>query len=256
MKDMLVADAVQTLERELRVVFGSRLRSLVIYGQRAHSRGHAQGETQKERGAHATHGHDVPPARTLAVVDSLTPDDLRACAGRVAAWHDAGLATPLLFAAREFERSLDAFPLEFGAILADHTVVAGANPFASLAVDPADVRRACEVQARSHLLHLREAFLETRGRADALAVLIVQSAAAFAALVTSIARLEGHASDDVASAARHVERTLGMPASAVSEVTTLVGVHEISSAEAERLIAPYLDAVDRLVQHVDGWSTR
>jgi len=256
MTDMVLPDAVHTLERELRVVFGSRLRSLVVYGQRAQARLHTPGGPGKGHGAHAAPGRDVPPARTLAVVDSMTPDDLRACATRIDAWHDAGLATPLLFAAREFERSLDAFALEFGAILADHTVVAGANPFASLAVDPADVRRACEVQARSHLLHLREAFLETRGRADALAVLIVQSAAAFAALVTSIARLEGHVTDDVASAARHVERTLGMAASAVSEVTTLVGVHEISSGDAERLIGPYLDAVDRLVQHVDGWSIR
>jgi len=246
---------MQTLERELRGVFGSRLQSLVVYGQGAHARRPAQGDPQTGHGGHAALGHRDPPARTLAVVDSLTPDDLRACAAHVEAWHDAGLATPLLFAAREFERSLDAFPLEFGAILADHTVVAGASPFAALAVDPADVRRACEVQARSHLLHLREGFLETRGRADAMAVLIVQSAAAFAALVTSIARLEGHTDGDAASAARQVERRLGMPASAVTEVTTLAGVDDITSEHAGRLIGPYLDAVDRLVQYVDGWNS-
>jgi hypothetical protein len=184
----------------------------------------------------------------------MTPADLRACAGRVDAWHGAGLATPLLIASHEFEQSLDAFPLEFGAILADHTVVAGANPFASLAVDPADLRRACEVQARSHQLHLREGFLETRGRPDALAVLIVQSAAAFAALVVSIARLEGHATDDAGSAARHVERSLNTPGGGVAEITKLVGVHDITSADAERLIGPYLEAVDRLVKYVDGWT--
>ena len=248
---MAISDAMQTLERELREVFGSRLQSLVIYGQRAHARRHAQGEAQNAQAAPA---HDAPPTRTLAVVESMTPEDLRACAGRVEAWHDAGLATPLLIAANEFDQSLDVFPLEFGAILADHTVVAGANPFAALAVDAADVRRACEVQARSHLLHLREGYLETRGRADALAVLIVQSAAAFASLITSIARLEGHATDEVASAARHVERIVGMPGGAVTEVTALVGVHEIASAAAERLFGPYLDAVNRLVQYVDGWS--
>ena len=256
MRDMVISDAAQTLERELRDVFGSRLQSLAVYGQRAHALRHAQGERHSGHDAHAAHGHHDPPTQTLAVVESLTPDDLRACAGRVEAWHDAGLATPLLIAAHEFEQSLDAFPLEFGAILADHTVVTGANPFASLAVDPADVRRACEVQARSHLLHLREGFLETRGRSDALAVLIVQSAAAFAGLATSIARLEGHATDDVASVARHVERTIGMPGSAITEVTTLVGVHEISSADAERLFGPYLNAIEHLVRYVDGWSAR
>jgi hypothetical protein len=246
---MVTSDAVQTLERELRGVFGSRLQSLVVYGQRAH---HASGG----HGAHGAHGHEEPPTRTLAIVESLTADDLRACAGRVDAWHQAGLATPLLIAAHEFEQSLDAFPFEFGAILADHTVVTGDNPFASLAVDPADLRRACEVQARSHLLHLREGYLETRGRADALSVLIVRSAPAFAALVTSIARLEGHATDDAASAARHVERTLTMPGSAIAEVAALAGVHDITSADAERLIAPYLDAVTRIVSYVDGWSAR
>ena len=250
---MVISDVVQTLERELREVFGSRLQSLVLYGERAHAHRHAQDERQ---GAHAGHAHNAPPTRTLAVVESMTPGDLRACAGRVEAWHDAGLATPLLIAANEFAQLLDAFPLEFGAILADHTVVTGTNPFASLAVDPADVRRACEVQARSHLLHLREGYLETRGRGDALAVLIVQSAAAFAALITSIARLEGHATDDVASAARHVERVVGMSGSAVTEVTKLVGVQEIASVDAERLVGPYLDSVERIVRYVDGWSGR
>ncbi len=245
---MVIADAVRTLERELSGIFGSRLQSLAVYGQRAKALRHGGHD------GHASHGHHDPPTRTLAIVESLTPDDLRACAGRVEAWHDARLATPLLIAAHEFEQSLDAFPLEFGAILADHTVVAGANPFASLAVDPADVRRACEVQARSHLLHLREGFLETRGRSDALAVLIVQSAAAFSGLLTSIARLEGHATDDVAAAARHVERSVGIPGSAATDVIALVGVHEIPSADADRLFGPYLDAIERLVQYVDGWT--
>ena len=240
---MVISDAVRTLEQELREVFGSRLQSLVIYGARA---SHAP----------AAHGHDAPPTHTLAIVDAMTADDLRGCAGRIDAWHAAGLATPLLIASHEFEQSLDAFPLEFGAILADHTIVAGANPFASLAVDPADLRRACEVQARSHLLHLREGYLETRGNGGALAVLIVRSAAAFAALVNSIARLQGHESDDAASAARHVERLLGTAGSAVAEVVTLAGAHDISSADAERLFAPYLDAVERIVRYVDGWSAQ
>ena len=242
---MATPDAVQQLERDLRSIFSGRLRSLVLYGQRAAAHHHGDGHHDRHR----------PPTLTLAVVESMTHEDLRAAAGRVAAWHDAGLATPLLIVAREFEQSLDAFPLEFGAILADHVVVSGDNPFASLAVDAADVRRACEVQARSHLLHLREGYLETRGRADALSDLIVHSARAFAALIASVARLEGHAGDDPAAAARHVERLLSLPG-AVTEITKLSSVKEISSAEAERLFPPYLGAVERLVAHVDGWSAR
>src|SRR4051812_4326928 len=114
---MTIPDAVQTLERELREILGSRLQSLVIYGQR--SSGHAD----EGRAGHDTYGAHHP-TRTLIVADSINADDLRACALRVEGWHAAGLATPLFFAAHEFERSLDVFPLEFGAILADHHLVA------------------------------------------------------------------------------------------------------------------------------------
>jgi hypothetical protein len=237
---------VSILERGLREIFGSRLQSVVAYGQAAAPSG-AHGQPA----AHA----EAPLAQTLAIVQTLTAGDLAACAASVERWHRAGLATPLLLAANEFGRSLDAFPLEFGAILADHVVVAGNNPFDGLRVDPADIRRACEVQARSHLLHLREGFLETRGRADALAVLIVRSAAPFAALIASLARLQGVATNDPAASGRHVERTLGLTAGVVTDVVKLAHVAEISSAEATRLFAAYLDAVERLVKYIDGWST-
>ena len=150
-------------------------------------------------------------------------------------WQDGGLDTPLLLATHEFGRSLDVFPFEFGAILADHALVSGSDPFDGLRVEPADLRRACEVQARSHLLHLREGYLETRGRSDALAVLIVESAPAFAALVTSVAHLDAVAAGDAAAAARHVERRLELTSGTAAAIVALVGVSEISSADAERL---------------------
>ena len=184
-------------------------------------------------------------------MDTLSTDDLRACTGHVEHWQDSGLDTPLLVAAHEFGRSLDVFPFEFGAILADHVLVSGSDPFDGLRVEPADQRRACEVQARGHLLHLREGYLETRGRGDALAVLIVQSAPAFAALLTSVAHLDAVEVRDGAAAARHVERRLELTSGTATAIVALAGVSEISSAEAERLFAPYLDTVERLVKYID-----
>jgi len=257
---MTIPDAVRALERDLRGIFGSRLQALAMYGEREAARGDDDRHAHQPR-SHA-HDHHGSPTRTLAVVESMTRDDLRAAATRVEAWHDAGLATPLLLAAREFAQSLDAFPLEFGAILADHVVVSGSSPFASLRVDAADLRRAVEVQARSHLLHLREGYLETRGRADALSMLILQSAPAFAALVSSIARLEGRTDADPAAAARHVERIVaggdGAPPQqgAIARVVELARAHDLASADAEQLLPPYLDAVESIVAYVDRWSAR
>src|SRR5712692_5540116 len=159
----VLPDAVHRLERELRGIFGSRLQSLVVYGLGARK---THGGTNEA----AHHVHHTPQTHTLAVVEALSADDLRACAGRVADWHDSGLATPLILAAHEFDRSLDAFPFEFGGILSDHVIVSGKSPFDGLKFAAADLRRACEIQARGHLLHLRGGYVETRGRADAVAV--------------------------------------------------------------------------------------
>jgi hypothetical protein len=242
-----VPEQVSVLVREVQEIFGGRLQSLVAYALHARAVGHA--------GQHGPHD-EFARTQTLAIVQTLTREDLTKCAGHIADWQTRGLATPLFLAAHEFERSLDAFPLEFGTILADHVVVFGKNPFEGLAVNAADVRRACEVQARSHLLHLREGFLEARGRADALSVLVVRSAAPFSALLTSLARLEGVSPRDPAAAGRHAERTLQLTPGSVTDVVKLVDVDEISSAEATRLFPAYFDAVERLVKYVDGWSAR
>jgi hypothetical protein len=227
---MDIPGAVHALERDLRAIFGDRLRSLVAYAAIA----------SDDRTA------------TLAVVDGLSADDLRACAGRVAAWDDAGFATPLFVGADEFGRSLDAFPFEFGAILADYAVVSGPDPFTGLHVDAVHLRQACEVQARSHLLHLREGFLEARGRGDALAELLLRSAPPLAALVQSVARLEDHAARGEA-AAGIVEQKVGLPAGTLSRIVRLGGRKELSSDEARRLFPGYLDAVQRLTAYVDRW---
>ena len=249
-----IPSSVRTLDADLREVFGPRLKSVVAYGL------HAREALLHHGGNGHGHGHghgsgDAVPVHTLAVVDSVGTDDLRACSARAGAWHDAGLATPLLLASDEFARSLDVFPFELSAILGDHVVVSGPSPFEGLSVDPSDLRRACEVQARGHLLHLRQAFVETRGRADALAVLVVRSAPAWGSLLQNVARLDGRSTPDPAADARHVERLLAVT-NGVEEVVKLVGVHEIPSADALRIFPAYLDAAERLTRYVDGWNAR
>jgi hypothetical protein len=231
---MAIPEAVRGLESDLRAIFGQRLQSLVIY----------------RSVSDATH-MAIP---TLAIVEALTADDLRACAGRVEAWHDAGVATPLLVAQREFERALDAFPLEFGAILADYTVVSGADPFDGLQVEAADLRRACEVQVRSHLLHLREGYIESRGRSDELADLISGSAPALAGLIRSVARLHGAPAATSAEAAAIVERMAALTAGSLSAVTALTSGPRLTADGARRLFPGYLASLERLTEYVDSWS--
>jgi hypothetical protein len=230
---MHITDAVRALERDLRDILGHRLESLVVYG----------GGLQD--GSHT---------RTLAVVSKLSAADLRACAGRVATWREQRLATPLIIASHEFERSLDAFPFEFGAIVADHAIVTGADPFAGLRIDPADLRRACEVQARSLLLHLREGFIETEGRSDRLVELLQRSASALAPLVVNVARLVDLPQTTPEAAAREVERHLGLENTGLTEIVSTTEGRPMAADAARRIFPAYLNAVDRLTEAIDRWT--
>jgi len=70
----------------------------------------------------------------------------------------------------------------------------------------------------------------------------------------SVARLEGQRAHDGAATARHAERILGVAGGAIGDIVKLTGVHELPSADAERLFGPYLEAVEKLVIYVDGWG--
>src|ERR1051326_3250712 len=159
--------AADALAQDLDHVFSPRLRSLVLY-----------------------HGHQRDGSvHSCALVDDLAFRDLAACLPYAEAWHRRGVAVPLLLSEDEFHRTIDVFPLEYAGILADYAVVRGIDPFTDVRIDAEDVRRACEAQAKSHLIHLREAFLESHAETTRIGRLIVASAAPLRTLLTNIARL-------------------------------------------------------------------
>jgi hypothetical protein len=176
-----------------------------------------------------------------------------------AAWKQRGLAIPLLISLDEFRRTLDVFPLEYDHILTDHVVIEGENPFDGIRVPESDLRRACEVQAKSHLIHLREGFLEGSREPRAIAALIASSAPAFRSLLAAIARLDrqggqaaadiGRSDDAIAEAA---QQTVGLPADVVREV--LAAERTMSPAvDPTALLARYIEAAERLWRYVDRW---
>jgi hypothetical protein len=226
--------ALDGLAADLRRVFGERLLSLVAYGL----------------------NRPAPAPRvvhSLALLERLAFADLAACAPLAAAWRRRALAVPLLLERDEFFRTLDVFPLEYGDIIASHVVVAGADPFGGTRVSPADVRRACELAAKSHLIHLREGFLETGGSSPAVGELIAASAPAFRALLANIARLADDDAEDVAATA---ERQIGVSAAVVREVLSAGAGTRSAIAEPTALLAQYIAAAERVWEYVDTWRVR
>ena len=167
-------------------------------------------------------------ANTCAVVHTLTLDDLDRCAAHAAAWNKAGLEAPLLIVEGELRRALDAFPLEFTEIISTRRVVAGNDLFDEVMVPKQELRRACEVQGRGHVLHLREGYIEAAGDGKKIAALVSAAIPPFRALVTNVARLDG--------------------------ISPKALVTQLGLENFEKGFADALRAADRIVDYVDRWN--
>ncbi len=228
--------ATNLLLADLRRIFGDRLLSVAIYGSHAEGDGHGE------------------PATCLALVRSLPAADLESCARAAAAWHRAGLATPLILPDQEFRASLDAFPLEYAEMQRAHACMYGAEPFADVNIAQHDVRRACETQVKSHLVHLREGYIEAEGKPREIAELLRSSAAAFSALLRNVARLHGTTGGDRTATTMAGARVAGLQDAVVTAVLALETADVVGATDPARLFPDYLAAIEQLAAFVDAWK--
>ena len=193
--------SIDSLAAQLKEIFGDRLRMVAAFGD------HAQ---------------------ACAVVTSLTLEDLDRCAAHAAQWAKSGLDAPLFFVEGELRRALDAFPLELSEIVATRRLVTGTDLFAEILVPKQELRRACEVQARGHVVHLREGYIEAGGDNKAVAKLVAAAIPPFRALVKNVARLEG--------------------------ISPKALVTQLDLENFEKGFPEALRAADRIVEYVDTWK--
>ena len=226
--------AAQGLVGDLRNVFGDRLRSVVAYGPHID-------------------GHQATPLTCLALVTNHGVSDFEACARHTARWRRHRIAAPLVLSETEFHTSLDAFPLEYGEIIRTHQRVYGSDPFDRVTIAPADLRRACETQIKSHLVHLREGFLESGGEPAAVADLVEASAPAFTALLRHVAWLVGSPVRERLAATRVGARAAELPDGLVTDLIALEQKPGMRAGDLARLFPEYLQAVEQLARTVDSW---
>jgi len=215
--------------QDLQHIFGDRLLAMVAYGQPGAS-----------------------PAPSLALVRAITADDLDKCAAHAAAWHRAGCATPLILTRDEFAGSLDAFPIEYGEILDTHRIVYGVDPFAGMSIRTEDLRRECETLVKSHLVHLRENYIECRGRQSQIGELVADGAPAFALLLRRLARLDGFPASTNSDLSAYAVKRPGLDARTVGDILAVAGSGG-SSVDSVRLYPAYLRAVEQLWSFIDRW---
>jgi hypothetical protein len=224
------SSVVRPLIDDLQRIFANRLDAVVVYGRRR------QG-----------------PVPTLALVGSLTMDDLNACAERSGAWRRAGAAIPLLLTRSDFIRSFDAFPIEYGEILERHDVVFGSDPFDGLTIKREDRRRACEVQVKSHLLHLREDYLESGGRHSEIDELVRESAPGFSVVLRQIARLDGVSAESAVDLIAYASERVRLDPHVVGDLLAISDGDGLAPFDTVKAFPAYLAAMERLSDFVDQW---
>jgi len=216
--------AYQRCAADLRRVFGDRFVALVAAG----------------------------PGAAVAFATSVAPADLEALGSLNESWRREGASTPIVITPDEFHRSLDTFPAEYQALLDNHVVIDGISPLEGVAINRDDLRRACEAQARGHLIHLRQGWIEAGAHHHGLEHLIERSAGPLRQLLRNLARLIGDTAADDAALAAFAERVAGMPASLVSAILDLEHAPHRSRALVDRL-PEYLTASERLWAVIDAW---
>jgi hypothetical protein len=196
-----------------------------------------------------------PAGASAAFVASVGADDLDALGPLADAWHRDSLEAPLVMTPDEFRRSLDTFPLEYQSLLDHHVVIAGRPPFEGVRIQPDDLRRACEAQARGHLIHLRQGWVAHASHHGGVERLLAQSAAPLRAVLTNLARLHNEEGMDDDALAAWASRTAGMPASLVRDVLALTDAPHRSTGLVPRM-PEYLSACEHLWTFADSWRAR
>src|SRR5687767_12063918 len=189
------------------------------------------------------------PRRSAAFADSITVADLAGAARAADRWARLDLEVPLLITPDEFRRSLDAFPVEYGAILRRHVVIAGTPPFDGAAVAHDDLRRALEMLAKGHVLHLRAGAIATGGRAAGGRALTAGSIHPFPALLAQAARLAGRGGGPDEEVAAFGAAQLGLP---VDTLRGLLVIDDGLEFDPSAVMPVYLDAAERLWKALDS----
>ena len=157
--------SLDRVRRELHELYGDTLRAVALTGEAA--------------GAAYRPGRS--PLELAVILDAVTPEALRLVRPRLGGWGRRRIATPLFLDARWLADSRDSFPIEFLELREHHVLLHGqGDPFAGLPVSPEHLRLEVEQQLRGKLLHLWEAYLETRGSRRRLRALLLAAVPGFA----------------------------------------------------------------------------
>lgn len=164
---------LQTYVKEVTGVFGAQLEGLLLYGS-------------------AVRGEFFPGRSNLNLLFLVSSYDsavLKQYSAVHHQWSKEQIVAPLFLTEEELHRSAAVFPLEFLEIQEQHRVLAGRDPFIGFHVKTDRLREAVVQGLTSHLLRLRQRYVEGGGGNEATTILLLLSITSTLPLLRGIQRL-------------------------------------------------------------------
>ena len=166
---------LRTYVKEVTGKFGEQLEGLILYGS-------------------AVRGEFIPGRSNLNIlllVSSYDSAVLKQYSALHRQWSKEQIVAPLFLTEKELPVSAGVFPLEFLEIQEQHRVLAGRDPFIGFHVKTDRLREAVVQGLMSHLLRLRQRYVEGNGGEAATAILLPLSITSTIPLLRGIQRLLG-----------------------------------------------------------------
>ena len=218
-------------------LFGEELVSVILYGSAA-------------SGDYIAGKSDI---NFMIVLSEKGIDSLDRTFDLIAKWKKRNVATPLFVTEAYVRTSLDVFPIEYLNFQNSYKLVYGKDILKDLSFDREFLRMQCEKEVKGKLLLLREAFLESQGKAKYLQQLIAQSIGAFVAIFNGLLHLKGN---ELPRQKREIIREVCQAFDMDSALfEKLLDVKEkrvkLSGTEITNLFKAYLKEVQKLWKIVD-----
>jgi len=218
-------------------IFDTDVVSVVLYGSAA------RGEYRP----------GVSDLNVLVLLRKVSPEVLRRAGELAREWVAEGNPPPLILSADEWGRSADVWAIEVADIRDAHLTLVGTDPFDGVDIRPEDLRLQCERELKGKQIQLRERYLLFAGQPEELGDLLMRSFSTFLVLFRTVLRLDGGPGErDAEVVVRQVAQRVGFDPAPLLEIHRARAAGQKLRPQADSpVVAGYLEAVARVVEHVD-----